>query len=455
MKFEATAILSQLPHVSECHSLVVAYSGGLDSTVLLHALADLRSRGRLKQSLSALHVNHGMNPAADNWQAFCQQNSQRQGVELQCFPVTVSGNSGHSLEELARDARYQVFNAHLANGECLVMAHHLDDEMENLLLRLTRGSGPGALAGIPRTRSLGKGRLLRPLLDFQRSSLLQYAELHNLKWVEDDSNADTGFDRNFWRHEVLPLVDKRFPGFRESWRKSMRLCSEADQLQQELAVGDLSSLATDDPRVLSVEPLLAFSEPRQRNVLRYWMLALDFPPPGWQLMRRLTNEVLLSSKSGACLECPAGLVQKYGNQLALLKAGAGFESPNQQQSWKPDSDQVLQLKGNGELNVTFSVTSEPDEKRCRIKATANDLIVRYRQQGERCRLAGRPARSLKKILQDSPLPTWLRSRQPLIYVDSQLVCIPGIGVCDDYVAESDEPGLEIVWQPPDLLYRPG
>jgi len=454
MKFEATEILPQLGDLGDCTSLVVAYSGGLDSTVLLHGLAALRSSGQLQQTLRALHVNHGLNPAADSWQTCCEQTCRQLAVELQCLPATVAGIPGRSLEELAREARYQLFSEQLQSNEYLVMAHHLDDDMENLLLRLTRGSGPAGLAGMPRSRRVGEAVLLRPLLGYQRQSLLQYAELHDLEWIEDDSNVNTEFDRNFWRHDILPLIARRFPGFRESWRKSMMLCSEANQLQQDLAANDLSILTTDDPRVLKVEPLLELSEPRQRNVLRYWMQELGFQPPGWQLMQRLSKEVLVSSKSGACLECPAGSVQRFGNYLVLMQAVSNIRLPTQGLSWGPDTDQVLKLDGNGELSAHFSMTAEPANTRYRVKCELLGFEVRYRQDGERCRLTGRPARTIKKVVQESTLPRWLRSRQPLIYSNGELVCVPGIGVCEGYLAKPDQPGLEFIWQQPDLLYSP-
>ena len=452
MKFVPIEIFPQIKALNGCRSLVVAYSGGLDSSVLLHALTELRNRGHLQQPIRALHVNHGLNPGAESWQLFCEQTCQRLAIEIQCLQVEVAENSGRSLEELARDARYQALREQLRSGDCLLMGHHQDDEMENLLLRLTRGSGPGGLAGIPRKRLLGEAMLLRPLLDYQRESLLRYAEQHGLEWIEDDSNTDTDFDRNFWRHDILPTIERRFPGFRDSWSKSMNLCGEADQLQQELAAGDLVTLATDDPGVLNIEPLLGFSEPRQRNVLRYWMQNLGFQPPGWQFMQRLTNEVLVSAKPGACLECQAGSVQRFGNQLVLLRAGSLFSRSTQEWTWRPESEHTLNLDDNGKLDASFSIIAEPGRNQYRLKVEFKELVVRYRQEGECGRLAGRRSRPLKKIIQDSTLPPWLRSRQPLIFCKGELVCIPGIGICEGYTAEPNQPGLEVTWQPPELLY---
>ena len=455
MKFDPASILSQFAELSECQTFVVAYSGGLDSTVLLHAVTKLRDNGDLRQQVKALHVNHGLNSAAGDWQDVCARICQRLGVELQCVSVTIEQAPGRSLEELARESRYQVFSEQLKNRDCLLMAHHQDDEIENLLLRLTRGSGPAGLKGILRTRTLGEATLLRPLLGVRRDTLHHYAKDQQLEWIEDDSNADIGFDRNFWRHQILPLVEDRFPGYRESWSKSMSLIGEADSLTKDLAAADLSIIATDDARVLEIEPLLAFSEPRQRNALRFWMAGLGFQPPGWQLMQRLTNEILASDKSGARLDCKHGSVQRFGNKLVLLAADAEFENGKQVQSWRPASNPVLELQNNGELRAMFSEKAQRGSERFRLKGELKELVVGFRQQGEHCRLAGRPTKSIKKILQESTLPPpWLRSRQPLVYSGDSLVCVPGIGVCEGYLAEPDQPGMEINWEMPDQLFKP-
>ncbi|MBT8145622.1 MAG: tRNA lysidine(34) synthetase TilS, partial [Gammaproteobacteria bacterium] len=193
--------------------------------------------------------------------------------------------------------------------------------------------------------------------------------------------------------------------------------------------------------------------PRQRNVLRHWMLKLGFQPPGWQLMQRLTKEVLVSSKPGACLECEAGLIQRYGNQLLLFRAGANLVPANRGQKLQPAAEQLLLLDDNGELRVVFSETAEAAGNSCRLRADVDELVIGYRQEGERCRLSGRPTRPLKKILQESALAPWLRSRQPLIYSGGELVCIPGVGVCEGFTADPDQPGREIFWQTPELLFR--
>lgn len=451
MTFDPALILSEFDELSDNVSLVVALSGGLDSMVLLESVCLLQRAGQLSRPVSALHVNHGLSPAADSWQQFCLQQCQRRDIPISAMRVTVERRPGESLEDLARRARYRAFENHLGKDHCLVMGHHLDDQMETLLLRLNRGAGPRGLAGMPRGRELGSGQLLRPLLAYQRQQLEWFARDRGLEWVEDASNASLQFDRNFWRSEVLPLISQRFPGYRESWSKAMTLCAEADQLTQELALLDLASLATDDPRILRLQPLLRLGQSRQRNLLRHWMLKVGFAPPGWQLMQRLVTEIIVSDKPGARLECAAGSVQRFGDQLILL---SDCQAPViGQEHWEPGNQPRLALAGNGHLQVMTVSTGQVVYPRQRLRYTGGCLRVSYDCDGSPIYLAGRPGKSLRKILQGSTLPPWLRSRQPLLYIDDRLACIPGIGVVEQFVAGPQEPAVVVSWEPPDLLHR--
>jgi tRNA(Ile)-lysidine synthase len=451
MTFDPGLILSELDDLADNVSLVIALSGGLDSMVLLESLSSLQHAGRLCRPVSALHVNHGLNPDADSWLQFCQRQCQRRGIHFSGTQVTVELQPGESLEELARRARYRVFEHQLDKDQCLVMGHHLDDQMETLLLRLNRGAGPGGLAGMPRSRELGSALLLRPLLPYRRHQLEEFARDRGLEWVEDASNANRQFDRNFWRHEVLPIIEQRFPGFRESWHKAMTLCAEADQLAEELALLDLASMATDDPRILQVQPLLRLDQVRQRNLLRHWMLKTGFAPPGWQLMQRLVTEIIVSDKPGARLDCARGSVQRFGDQLLLF---SDTQEPTiGPEQWEPDSQPLLALAGNGNLRAVGAAAGQGGSPRQRLRYSGGGLKVSYTSDGGSIHLAGRPGKSLRKILQESTLPPWLRSRQPLLYADDKLVCIPGIGVVEQFAAGPGEPALLVSWEQPDLLHR--
>jgi len=430
--------------VASCESVLVGLSGGLDSVVLLHALAELRAQAKIKCQLRALHVNHQLQDNADAWQQHCQNICTRLDVEFSGIKVNIAATTG--IENAARDARYQTFSETLRAGEVLLLAHHRDDQMETLLLRLMRGSGSRGLSAMPRSRPLGKGSLLRPMLEFDRQMLQQYAEEEQLQWVEDDSNQDEQFDRNYCRHKLLPVIESRWPGFRESWSKSAVLAQESELLLQELAAMDLQAAMSGSDGLIRIEKLLTLSEPRRRNLLRHWLTTLGVPEPGWNRLQQLSKQVLKRDANtqfvgeGYVLHC-------YRNNLYALRTddfdvAAALRTGTE--SWSPNTSAEITLVGNGALIADKSEGSGLALSKC------DTLQIRYRQGGEVCRLAGRRTKALKKVLQEADIEPWLRGRIPLLYRDNILVCIPGVGVSEEFAAAEGEPGLLLKWHRPDL-----
>lgn len=440
-------------------SAVLGLSGGLDSIVLLHLLDELRKQSKLGFEFRALHVNHGLQAAADEWQQHCKQVCEQLSIKLNSVEVRLDATAGvdpdsvAGIENAAREARYQVFQEQLKPGEALLLAHHRDDQMETLLLRLMRGSGSRGLRGIPRTRAVGEGFLLRPLLDFDRAQLLEYANQHQLKWMEDASNQDQRFDRNYCRHRVMPILQARWPDYRESWAKTASLAEEADGLLRELAQLDLESIATDSRAVVRIDKLMQLSEPRRRNVLRHWLGLLKLPELGWNRLHQLSREVLQAGDS-ATLDAGAFRLSRYKDCLYALR-------PQEDETTQPNAVKLLWnfgdsaepeqtdfpsllLPGNGSLTAQLKQGPGLALPHCA------QLQIRYRQGGESCRLAGRPNKSLKKILQEYEIEPWLRNRIPLLYQQEQLVCIPGIGVSEAFASKPGEPGLIVEWQRPAL-----
>ena len=422
---------------------LIGLSGGLDSVVLLHAMAQLRDRSGADLRLRAIHINHQLHPEAASWAQHCEQLCTSLDIELSVSEVSIPEETG--IENAAREATSGEFEAALLEGEELLLAHHRDDQMETLLLRLIRGAGSRGLSGIPQSRELGAGRLLRPLLEIDRDELGRYAEATALDWVEDGSNRDERFDRNYCRHSLLRLIEARWPGYRESWSKSVVLAGESAILIRELAIIDLAAIATESRSVVNREKLLALSEPRRRNVLRYWLESLGVDEPGWNQLQQLSNEVLLGESgrfigTGFQVHCFRGGVYALdGNALGDLdsedSAARLLELP---------LAEIESLDGNGSLS--FQKTQGEGIAAARL----GSLCVRYRQGGESCRLAGRPSKTLKKILQEGETPPWLRSRYPLLFSGDDLACIPGIGVCAEFAAKAGEPAYLVDWRQPDL-----
>ncbi len=413
--------------------VAVGLSGGMDSAVLLDlACGVFLARGRLR----ALHVNHGLHDDAGKWEGFCREVCAERRIPLDVLRVEVA-KSGAGLEGRAREARYGAFRKALAPGEFLLLGHHLDDQVETLLLRLLRGAGLRGLTGIPGRRALGRGMIFRPLLHCERRELVEYARQRGLGWVEDATNRDTGFDRNFCRHEILPLVERRWPGYRRDWERSRRLIGQADGLLDELAGIDLAHCAADKANCLRVDRLRQLNRPRLHNALRCWVESRIGKPAEPGKLRGLPDGLIAPEReTGAEIDFGEYFVRKYRDRLYLLPRLPPVER-NFCVEWDPSRQPVLELPGNGSLHAKPASGEGLAGKRYR---------VRYRQGGESCRLARRPTKTLKKILNEARLAPWLRNRLPLLYDGENIAAIPGIGTAES--ALTGESAYQIEWRNP-------
>ncbi|OBY59924.1 tRNA lysidine(34) synthetase TilS [Pseudomonas sp. AU12215] len=409
----------------------VAFSGGLDSTVLLHLLAGLARRQPLPP-LSAIHVHHGLQAVADAWPEHCQRFCDGIGVPLRVTRVQVDG--GASLERAAREARYASLTAALGEGECLLTGQHRDDQAETVLFRLFRGAGVRGLSGMAACRPLGAGMLLRPLLGISRAELERYARRHGLGWVDDPSNACDDYDRNYLRNHVVPGIVQRWPSAVETIARSAEHLAEADGLLAELAQNDLVSAGARDEYIgmqlpsLAVAALAQLSEPRQRNALRHWLAPLARLPDsahwaGWRDLRdaREDAEPIWRLADGE-------LRRAHGRLWWLANPWLGFVPANQ--SWR-DPSQVLSLPGNGELRFDGEAPKGP-------------LEVRYRQGGEVMALVGRGSRDLKRLLNEAAVPAFLRGRLPLLWRADELL---GVALLPGLRVEAGQ-GWTLRWTPP-------
>ncbi|MBC3255527.1 tRNA lysidine(34) synthetase TilS [Pseudomonas paralactis] len=389
----------------------IAFSGGLDSTVLLHLMASLAKIENLPP-VSAVHVHHGLQAAADAWPAHCRSVCDSLGVPLRVMRVQV--RPGASLERAARDARYQAFMQIMGAGEVLFTGQHRDDQAETLLFRLLRGAGVRGLAAMPEHRPLAQGRLVRPLLAFSRSELEAYAHQHQLQWIEDPSNVDSRFSRNYLRHRVLPTVTERWPQAITHLARTAEHMAEAQGLLDELALMDLQR--ADQPSAfpwlplpsLALAPLRERSDARQRNALRHWLTPLTRLPDsdhwaGWYALRDAKND------AQPVWRLADGQLHRSGERIWWLPS-SWSEFSHAPVSW-PDAQNPLELPGNGQLRFAG-------------KAPSGVLVIRYRQGGEVIEVPGRGHRDLKRLLNESGLPGFVRGRLPLVYRGEQLLAVP-------------------------------
>ncbi len=434
------ALMASLPAGA---TVCVAFSGGRDSTVLLHALARLREEGRFV--LRALHVDHGIQPTAGYWAEHCVALADRLGVACEVLAVTVRNDRGKGLEAAAREARYGALGRGLQAAEWLLTAHHADDQLETVLLHLFRGSGVSGLAGIPRNVAFGPGRLCRPLLDVPAGSLAAYAVEHlvaeGLGWLTDPMNADPGFDRAFVRHEVTPAVARRFPSAASAVGRAAVLAAEAAGLLDELARADARDAVVANR--VSIRAIEALGAARQRNLIR--MLARDrgwATPPERRLREGLVQLLAAAPGRQPVLAWGGHEIRRFRADLHLLDiAIPGMDSPGESTPW-PEGER-LDLGGiRGKLDLkrdTGGAGLAP-------VVVAGGLEVAFRGGGERVRPGSdRHHRTLKYLFQSRGVVPWMRGHIPLLFARGQLAAVADLWIADWAAAAPGDPGLQIVW----------
>jgi tRNA(Ile)-lysidine synthase len=423
------SIATLQPHLPQVHTGVwwIALSGGLDSCVLLHSLSALN----LPVTLHALHINHQISPNANAWQAHCADLCARLNIAFTVVKVDVK-NSGRGIEDAAREARYAVFEQHIKRGDYLLTAHHADDQAETLLLRLMRGTGPRGLAAMAQQRPLGQGILFRPLLNFSRAELENYARAQDLSWVNDESNADDHYDRNYLRNQVIPLLRERWPAFAGKWQQTAELCAANESLIEELAVQDLV-LADFKPALVGTNISLAYAESlsvaRRHNLIRRWLRGQGLSTPEQQHLQQIEQQIIGGRQD-------AETQVTWGDVSLRVYRQRIYALPLADLPRVPDSS--LEFAPTITLPSGFQFGFEPIESSDKLLLNPHlpNLHLRFRQGGERCRPAGRAhSQTLKRLLQDYGVEPWLRESLPLLYSNDDLVAVADLWVCEGFQAE--------------------
>jgi len=396
------ALVPAYPDVSLC----VALSGGVDSSALLAALAASRSK---PARLRALHVDHGLRPAAREWAQHCRSLARRLHVPLKVLSTKVERIRGESLEAAAREARYRLLASALEPHEVLLTAHHSDDQLETVLLQLFRGSGLPGLAGMPARAPFAEGWLVRPLLSRSRAELEAWAREHGLAWVDDDSNADVQLDRNYLRLHVLPLIRERWPGAPTAVARSARHAAEAQTLLDALALTDVDRARYGES--LSVKTLRTLPPDRRRNALRFWITRAGYLAPDTRRLEEVAG-AMLSARPDAnpFVEWSGVRVHRSGDLLTLSQSTAVSASADILWSWRECRTCFLP-SDFGKLEL------QPDERGPIDLDTLPDVLtIRWRGGGERLApRRGGPRRSLKSLLQEARVPVAERARLPLLF----------------------------------------
>ena len=400
----------------------------MDSVVLLHALRHLS----WPAELSALHVHHGLSTHAEHWVDFCTAYCREWAVPLEIVRVRVPLDSGEGVEAAARRLRYQAFSA--CQADWLALAQHRDDQAETLLLNLLRGAGVAGAAGMPAERQLGaQRRLLRPLLDVPRREIEAYAQAHGLRWVDDDSNEDRHFRRNFLRHDILPPLERHFPGASAALVRASGHFAEADSLLDDLAGIDQMALATPGGRV-TLDGFRALPPARARNLLRHLWRSAGFRAPDARWIDEALRQLASAGASAeTCLETVDGQLHIYRGELYFIPPPA------------PPPEQALRWQGetclpwaDGQVRFT-PVIGQGIQRRL---LEGGRVELRARQGGERLQCHPlRPRRPLRKLLQDAAIPPWERSALPLLWCDGKLAWVGRLGVDAGFSCPPEEEGI--------------
>jgi len=422
-------------HLKPNQPVLLALSGGLDSSVLLHLLA--AAQQTISFELHAMHVHHGLSPNANTWAEFCTQQCQLLNVPLEVVRVQLDLNSKQGIEAAARQLRYEALFDFKVNGtapDFVVTAHHQDDQAETLLLQLFRGAGVKGLA------SMGcldeSRRLMRPLLDVSRQTLQEYAEQHNISWCEDESNDNTQYERNFVRHDVMPVLATRYPSVKSVLARTASHLAEANDLLDALAKIDADKLLQSNS--LCLQGLTGLTLPRAKNLMRWWFSQNQLAMPTSEHLTEIIQQ-LFKAKPDANINIQLqNLSLKRYQQRAYLCTERLAEPFDMTWSGEPH----LSLPNGGQLHFKQVVGSG-----LALKHGMTKLRITNRDGGERFKPdVLRPTRTLKHLLQEANIPPWQREHLPLIYWHDTLALVPNIGIAHELQATENELGLDIIWQ---------
>ncbi|MFW5426529.1 MAG: tRNA lysidine(34) synthetase TilS [Methylophagaceae bacterium] len=402
----------------------IAYSGGIDSHVLLHLLAT--SEQAKLRPIQAIHIDHGLNPESPKWTQHCISVSAELGVELTTVKVNVADIDKLGLEAAARTARYNAFEQNLTENDVLLTAQHQQDQAETLLLQLFRGAGPKGLASMASQFQLGDTTVIRPFLTIKQNDILDYAQQHNLQWIEDPSNVETRWNRNYIRHKVLPEIEKRWPSVAKTISRSAENCAEASELLMALAEQDLAAVGGDSSsEFLSIPKLLALSPARCRNLIRHFIELKELALPSAAVLQRVIDEVCLAKKDSMPMMAYADVeIRRFQDKLYFMPS-------------LPDHDaaQIIECNSTDDLKINDYITlgwQQTDGQGLKEEFITAGLTIRFRQGGEQIQLPKQSHhKSLKHLFQEWAIPPWQRDRIPLLFSDDRLVAVVGYAIVNE------------------------
>ncbi len=449
-----TAVVNTIKQYKDC-DIIIAYSGGVDSQVLLHSIAQLKTHQQISNEIIVCHVNHGLSHNALYWQTFAKQECEKLSLKLVVKKVDIKVQSQQSLEAIARELRYNALKALSKKPAIILTGHHSDDQSETFLLALKRGAGLKGLSSMLQTSPLGKHLLVRPLLDISREQIQQYALANQLAWIEDESNEDTNFDRNFIRQEVMPLLKARWPSIATTINRSASHCLAGQELLDELAAQDLSIAKTNNS-ALNLEDLMHLSQARFNNLIRYFLAQHQCLMPSTEQLAQVRLQLQADTDKTPMIKVADHYLRRFNNTLYLT---SDYDDISQWQEKIDLSKRNLRLSLPDNLaEIVFSHQAIQTIKAEKVDEMGwhqciclpnkkQNVTVRFSHENPICLPDYRQhSRRVKKVLQELTIPPWQRKRIPFLYYDNELVAAIGYFVCKAYLSQDSQPCVLVSWR---------
>ena len=419
----------------DAEKVCLALSGGLDSMVLLH-LMNVHLNGKYK--IRAIHVNHNLNENSNDWSTFCKKQCSQLGIDLTIESIHPE-NNGSGLEASARDERYQVIKENLTQNELLLTAHHKDDQLETILFRIFRGTGINGLRGIVHYKDDKSHIILRPLLHYSRADLEGYAAANKIKWIEDDSNEDTSFDRNYIRNLLVPKIKERWSRAEESAHRLSIIAAENYELLNELALEDLSQESDLDS--VGIDCFDSHSIPRIKNMIRFLIEKNDMDMPSMHILNSGLIDLINDDEKTSEIKWGNFVIRRFNKRLYFLNKTVAMPLiPPDKITWSIHQSIDLHYP-IGSLETDFSNGSGISLDKC-----SENLQIKFRKGGEKISLGiKKTPKTLKDFFNEKKILPWTRDKIPLIYDDQHLICIGDFWINDDFIANKKERSFAIQW----------
>lgn len=417
--------------------IYIAYSGGIDSHVLLHLCA---SQAYWRHKLIAVYVDHGLQAASTGWREHCRQQAAALGVEFQAYEADAKPQAGESPEAAARHGRYRVLRNLLSEGDSVLLAQHREDQMETLLLQLFRGAGVHGLAAMPATTPFGSGSMQRPLLHTAKQDIVDYAKHHGLQWVEDPSNQSSDFDRNFLRNEIVPLLKQRWPSLDKTVARSAHLCGEAALLLDNWSDCLLQNVLDRQHNTLDIGKLQALGFPDRNRLLRHWFALLGLKPLSQAVLEEVIRQFIDSgSDANPQIFLQGHWLKKYRQRLFCINADQ-LQAEHEDRIWDRNLTEL-------NLRSGYRIALRPaDSGIDRQLWLSSKITVKPRRSGEKLKLPGRSGRhGLKKLYQEAGIPPWERDTRPLVYINDRLAAVAGLWI-DEWAWNDKTACFQLLWK---------